>query len=192
VPEPASASCFSAQLPDSLLEGETYTVRAGTVGDTIVGRTRIPPAPRLLAPHDTTIRVAGDLWGTTLVLHYAASADAARTVLDVGDVVVYDTAGVRHDGCALFTDPFPGGEPIPANPPLTVTIRYLLECAPPQWSRIEATFSLLAFDSAYVRFMAESDQGVLRRPWPAFGIERGVGLFAAAARSAGVRVDFVR
>ncbi len=64
--------------------------------------------------------------------------------------------------------------------------------APPQWARIEATLSLLAFDSAYVRFADESDEGVLRPPWPDFGIERGVGLFAAAARSARVRVAFVR
>ena len=193
VPKPESASCYSTQLPASLLEGETYSVRAWASGDTIVGRTRIPRAPRLLAPaQDTTIQTGGEPSRLSVRLDYVPSADAARTVLDVSDFVVYDTAGARYDDCQPWTTPFPG-EAIGALPPMTVQVRDLfVGCVVTRWARVEATLSLLAYDSAYARFAQESDEGVLRRPWPDFGIERGIGLFAAAARSAGVRVVFVR
>ena len=190
---PASGVCFKSELPDSIREGQTYALRVETALDTMVGHTRIPRAPRWLrAAQDTSVLVPDSAQVTPIRLEYIASPDAARTEIAIDALVVYDRAGKRYDECQLFTDPFVG-EAVREGSPLNLQVRRdLLGCAVGDWSRIEASIALLAFDSAYVRFQTASREGVLRWPWPAFGLDRGVGLLASAAHSTGTHVTLMR
>jgi hypothetical protein len=190
------AGCYAALLPGGVRPGAVYGLRIALAGGgTIEGETTALPALRLDGPAaGSRIRVAGRFAGptgeNTVIRVRTSGAEGAPTA---AVELVPRVAYARGQAFTRFfcQVEYPRGAPLPrsAGGALEVTV-YGIGCAslpgsnePFRPDSVRATLRVVAFDSAYTRYLEaqESDAALAREVTR--GVKGALGLFASAARA---------
>lgn len=174
------------------IAGNTVLKLAGSGPEgPIEGSTITPDEPTVLVPERDTVvmRVgsAGNIASITIRLA-AAPRGVQALILNIASIeVVLNDGEIRQD-CMAITDP-PSGEALDSEVDVSLRVRFV-QCdgAPVSWREITMRLRILGYDDRYRAFVDAAERGIIRQPWPAFGLSGAIGVFASAAVSRTVSI----
>lgn len=193
---PASkAGCYAALLPGGVRPGAAYGLRITLPGgETIEGEAVALPALRAEVPGSRVV-VAGrgfagpDGQNTRIPIRTSGAEGSPVVAVEVIARVAYFRG--QADTRSLCSVQYPPARLLPRAADGSVEmVFYGVSCPPPAGSNtparpdsVRALVRVVAFDSAYTRYVAaqESDAALAREL--TLGVKGAVGLFAAAARA---------
>lgn len=197
----AVAGCYAAVLPGGVRPGAAYSLRIRLPGGgTIEGKATALSALRLEShPAGTRILVKNRTYSgnvdesTHVPLRLGGAEGAPGTAVEFVPRVVYSRGqALTEFYCSVE---YPRGFVFPRDPQGGVSLRLFgVTCVPrtpsgtqpdPQFrvDSVRATLRVVAFDSAYTRYVAIQEEDAVARRQASAGVTGALGLFAAASRA---------
>ncbi len=191
-----TAGCYTAVLPGGVRAGAAYTLRVGLPGGgTVEGQATARPALSIRDPQPGARLHVGPPSEKlqTIAVRLSGVEDAAALTVDFLPLAAFRGGSMLPK--AVCSVAYPHGMELQANAEGVVrTAVYDVNCVertnangsgdrPFRPDSLRARLRVTAFDSAYVRYLAQTGENSVSVREAQVGITNGLGLFAAAARA---------
>lgn len=196
IEQPQTAGCYTAVLPGGVRPGSAYSLRVGLPGGgSIEGTATARPALSIRDPQPGArlhVRPLGET-PRTLVVRVSGAEGAAAANVDLLPLAAFRGGGVVSNAVCAVGYSFGTRPEVSAEGEIR-TLVHGLSCVertnpngtgdrPFRPDSLRVRLRVTAYDSAYVRYLAQTSETAVSVREARVGLTSGLGLFAAAARA---------